>query len=194
MISRWDNRRFSRIVTRGAGFSPIEFGKGRRRKRLAGIILFWGGLALLVLDMTTSFPTPVRGQYAAWWLPVMAAGTGLWLLAKRLPLEEAIIVAKYCRGELTVTDLTGELNVTIGTAERILEALGININMAPEQVRQCLDDIGITFLFAQRFHPAMKYAMPARKQMAAKTIFNFIGPLSNPASATHQLIGVYDSQ
>lgn len=76
-----------------------------------------------MLDMTTSFPTPVRGQYAAWWLLVVAAGTGLWLSAKRLPLEETIEVAKYCRGELTVTDLTSELNLTIGTAERILEAL-----------------------------------------------------------------------
>jgi len=123
MISRWDNRRFSRIVTRSAGFSLIDFRKGRRRKRLAGIVLFWGGLALLVLDMTTMFPTPVRGQYAAWWLLVVAAGTGVWLSAKRLPLEETIEVAKYCRGELTVTDLTGELNVTLGTAERILEAL-----------------------------------------------------------------------
>ena len=123
MISRWDNRRFRRIVTRGAGFSLIDFKKDRRRKRLAGIVLFWGGLVLLVLDMTTTFPTPVRGQYAAWWLVVVAAGTGLWLSAKRLPLEETVEVAKYCRGELAVTDLTGELNVTIGTAERILEAL-----------------------------------------------------------------------
>ena len=123
MISRWDSQRFSQIVTRRAGFSLIDFRKGRRRKRLAGIVLFWGGLALLVLDMTTSFPTPVRGQYAAWWLVVVAAGTGLWLSAKRLPLEETIEVAKYCRGELTVTDLTSELKVTIGTAERILEAL-----------------------------------------------------------------------
>ena len=123
MISRWDNRRLSRIVRSGAGFSLIDFRKGRRRKRLAGILLFWGGLALLLLDMTTTFPTPVRGQYATWWVLVVAAGMGLWLSAKRLPLEETIEVAKYCRGELTVTDLTSELNVTIGTAERILEAL-----------------------------------------------------------------------
>ncbi len=111
------------MVTRRVDFSLIDFRKGRRRKRLAGMALFWGGLALLVLDMTTSFPTPMRGQYAAWWLVVVATGMGLWISAKRLPLEETIEVAKYCRGELTVTDLTSELNVTIGTAERILEAL-----------------------------------------------------------------------
>ena len=123
MISRWDNRRLRRIVTKDTGFSLNDFKKGRRRKRLAGTVLFWSGLGLLALDMTTSFPTPLRGQYAAWWLLVVAAGTGLWLSAKRLPLEETIEVAKYCRGELTVTDLTGELNVTIATAEGILEAL-----------------------------------------------------------------------
>jgi hypothetical protein len=123
MISMRDDRRIRRIVARGTGFSLTAFKKGRRRKRRAGVVLFWGGLGMLVLDMTTTFPTPVLGQYAAWWLLVVAAGAGLWLSAKRLPLEETIEVAKYCRGELTVTDLTSELNVTIGTAERILQAL-----------------------------------------------------------------------
>jgi len=78
-----------------------------------------------------------------------------------------------------------------GSAD-ILEALGININMAGEKIEKCLDEIGIAFLFAQNFHPAMKYAMPARKEMGVRTIFNFLGPLSNPADATHQLLGVYD--
>jgi anthranilate phosphoribosyltransferase len=78
-----------------------------------------------------------------------------------------------------------------GSAD-ILEALGININMAKEKIEKCLDEIGIAFLFAQNFHPAMKYAMPARKEMVVRTIFNFLGPLSNPAGATHQLLGVYD--
>lgn len=78
-----------------------------------------------------------------------------------------------------------------GSAD-ILEALGINVNMSKEKLERCLDDIGIAFLFAQGLHPAIKYAMPARIQIAAKTIFNIIGPLSNPAAATHQLVGVYD--
>ena len=82
----------------GAGFSLVAFKKGRRRKRLCGTIVFWGGLALLILDMMTTFPTPVRGQYAVWWLLVVALGAVLWMTAKRLPLEETIEVAKYCRG------------------------------------------------------------------------------------------------
>lgn len=105
------------------GFSLIEFRTTRRRKRLSGIIFFWGGLGLLILDMMTQFPTPVRGGYAVWWLLVVALGAGLWIASKRLPLEETIEVAKYCRGELKVTDLTSELKVTLETSERILMAL-----------------------------------------------------------------------
>jgi anthranilate phosphoribosyltransferase len=78
-----------------------------------------------------------------------------------------------------------------GSAD-ILEALGININMSKEKIEKCLNEAGIAFLFAPNLHPAMKYAMPARKQIGTKTIFNILGPLTNPAGATHQLIGVYD--
>lgn len=80
-----------------------------------------------------------------------------------------------------------------GSAD-VLEALGIDINLGKEEMERCLDEIGIAFLFAQNLHPAMKYAMPARKQIGKKTIFNILGPLSNPAGATHQLLGVYDSR
>ncbi|RJP29757.1 MAG: anthranilate phosphoribosyltransferase [Candidatus Omnitrophota bacterium] len=78
-----------------------------------------------------------------------------------------------------------------GSAD-ILESLGVNIEMSVEKIEACLDDIGIAFLFAQRMHPAMKNAMPARKQIGRRTIFNILGPLANPASATHQLIGVFE--
>ncbi len=79
-----------------------------------------------------------------------------------------------------------------GSAD-ILEALDININMSKEKIEKCLDEIGIAFLFAPNFHPAMKYAMPARKQIGKRTMFNILGPLSNPAGATHQLVGVFDA-
>ena len=80
-----------------------------------------------------------------------------------------------------------------GSAD-ILEALGVNINREPKNLEDCLNGAGIAFLFAPNLHPAMKYAMPARKQIGTKTIFNILGPLTNPAGATHQLIGVYDSR
>jgi anthranilate phosphoribosyltransferase len=80
-----------------------------------------------------------------------------------------------------------------GSAD-ILEALGININMEKAEIEECLKDIGIAFLFAQKLHPAMKHAMEARKRIGAKTIFNLLGPLSNPAGARHQLVGVYEKR
>lgn len=80
-----------------------------------------------------------------------------------------------------------------GSAD-ILEAVGINIHLSKESLERCLEKTGIAFLFAQDLHPAMKFAMPARKQVGVKTVFNIIGPLANPAQATHQLVGVYSSR
>jgi len=105
------------------GFSLTEFKRGRRTRRIIGIVLFWAGLVLLAVDLATDFPTPVAGQWAVIWLIPVAAGAILWLAAKRLPLEETIEVSKYCHGELKIADLTSELDVTLDTAERILAAL-----------------------------------------------------------------------
>jgi len=80
-----------------------------------------------------------------------------------------------------------------GSAD-ILEALGVNINMDKEKIKKCLEEIGIAFLFAPNLHPAMKYVMPARKEIGHKTMFNILGPLINPARVTNQLIGVYSAQ
>lgn len=78
-----------------------------------------------------------------------------------------------------------------GSAD-ILEALGVNIQAPLEIVRRCLEELGIGFLFAPQFHPAMKYAMPVRKELGLRTIFNILGPLVNPARANVQVIGVYE--
>ncbi|MFA7294238.1 MAG: anthranilate phosphoribosyltransferase [Candidatus Omnitrophota bacterium] len=80
-----------------------------------------------------------------------------------------------------------------GSAD-ILEALGVDINMDKGKIKKCLKEIGIAFLFAPNLHPAMKNVMPARKQIAGKTMFNILGPLINPARATNQLIGVYSQE
>jgi len=78
-----------------------------------------------------------------------------------------------------------------GSAD-VLEALGVKIDAAPEIVEECLQQIGIGFLFAPRLHGAMKYAISPRREIGIRTIFNMLGPLTNPAGATAQLIGVYD--
>jgi anthranilate phosphoribosyltransferase len=78
-----------------------------------------------------------------------------------------------------------------GSAD-VLEALGVNISAPPEVVEECIHQIGIGFLFAPMLHGAMKYAIGPRKEIGIRTIFNMLGPLTNPAGATSQLIGVYN--
>jgi len=78
-----------------------------------------------------------------------------------------------------------------GSAD-VLEALGVKIDAQPEIVEECIHEIGIGFLFAPKLHGAMKYAIGPRREIGIRTIFNMLGPLTNPAGATSQLIGVYD--
>jgi anthranilate phosphoribosyltransferase len=78
-----------------------------------------------------------------------------------------------------------------GSAD-VMEQLGLSIELSPESVGRCIDEIGMGFLFAPKFHLAMKYATPVRREIGIRTIFNMLGPLTNPADADIQLIGVYD--
>jgi anthranilate phosphoribosyltransferase len=78
-----------------------------------------------------------------------------------------------------------------GSAD-VLLALGGNLDLDPKQVAECVRDVGIGFLYAVKHHPAMRYAIGPRREIGQRTIFNILGPLTNPAGATHQLIGVYD--
>jgi anthranilate phosphoribosyltransferase len=80
-----------------------------------------------------------------------------------------------------------------GSAD-LLEALGVKIDLTPEAVGQCLDQIGISFLFAPHFHQAMKYAIGPRRELGLRTIFNILGPLTNPARADYQVLGVYKEE
>ncbi len=79
-----------------------------------------------------------------------------------------------------------------GSAD-VLRALGINLEISPEKVTEVLDEVGITFLFAPQLHGAMKFAAPVRRDMGIRTIFNILGPLTNPAGARRQLLGVFNS-
>ena len=76
-----------------------------------------------------------------------------------------------------------------GSAD-VLEELGVRLGLGPEQVAACIEEVGIGFLFAPLYHPAMKFAIGPRKELATRTVFNILGPLTNPANATHQVIGV----
>ena len=91
-------------------------------------------------------------------------------------------VAKH--GNRSITSKSGSADM--------LEALGVNLNLSLENSAKMLEDIGFTFMFAQNHHPAMKFIMPIRKSIPHRTIFNILGPLSNPATVSKQLIGVFD--
>jgi anthranilate phosphoribosyltransferase len=77
-----------------------------------------------------------------------------------------------------------------GSAD-VLEALGVNISLTPEQVGQCIDEVGIGFMFAPNHHSAMKHAAPVRRELGVRTLFNILGPLTNPAGADSQVLGVF---
>ncbi len=77
-----------------------------------------------------------------------------------------------------------------GSAD-VMESLGVNINLSPERIAQCIADVGVGFMFAPNHHPAMKNVAPVRKELGIKTIFNLLGPLTNPASAPNILMGVF---
>ena len=79
---------------------------------------------------------------------------------------------------------------TCGSAD-VLEVLGVNVNLTPQQVAKCVDEIGIGFMFAPNHHSAMKHAAPVRRELGVRTIFNLLGPLTNPANARRQVMGVF---
>lgn len=92
-------------------------------------------------------------------------------------------VAKH--GNRSVTSKCGSADV--------MEALGVNINLPPAQLSACLDEVGIAFLFAPAMHSAMKFVQSARRELRLRTVFNLLGPLTNPARASAQVVGVYSA-
>lgn len=93
-------------------------------------------------------------------------------------------VAKH--GNRSVSSLCGSADV--------MEALGVDLALTPEQVGDCIDEVGIGFLYAPLLHPAMRYVMTARRDIRIRTVFNILGPLTNPAHAPAQVVGVYEER
>ena len=122
---------------------------------------------------------------------VDTCGTGGSGSAKLFNVSTASAFVTAAAGAHVAKHGNRKMSSSTGSAD-ILEALGINITISPNQVAECVTQIGIGFLFAQAHHSAMRHAATARKALGIRTLFNLLGPMTNPAGAPHQVIGVFD--
>lgn len=151
--------------------------KGEKPHEIAGFAQSMRGKASKVI---TTHPTPA----------IDIVGTGgdgkhtinISTIASFIVAGTGVPVAKH--GNRSVSSKCG--------AADVLMALGVNIDLDAEQMSRCLDEVGIAFLFAPKLHGAMKYAIGPRREIGARTVFNILGPITNPAGTKRQLIGVYD--
>ena len=144
------------------------------------------GLASIMKEKSSRINPKVKGRL------VDTCGTGgaklktfnISTIAAFVTAGAGIPVAKH--GNRSFTSACGSADV--------LESLGANINLKPEQVEKVIEKVGIGFLFAPLFHPSMKYAAEPRKELGIRTIFNILGPLTNPANAKAQILGVFSEE
>src|ERR1700722_9593852 len=154
-------------------------------------------------------PLPIAGPESV--VGALAvSGTGRDALAQPLPAESSLVDTSGTGGDAsgTFNISTATALVTAGAGVRVakhgnrsisskcgsadvVEALGINIQISPERAAQCLHEVGICFLYAPNLHPAMKQVQTVRRELRMRTMFNLLGPLTNPARASGQVVGVY---
>ena len=131
-----------------------------------------------------STPVNVSGDYLVDTCGTGGDGADLFNVSTAAAFVVAAAGAKVAKhGNRSVSSSTGSAD--------LLEAAGVNLSLTPEQVQRCIDEIGLGFMFAPAHHSAMKHAIGPRKEMAIRTIFNMLGPMTNPAGVKNQVIGVF---
>jgi anthranilate phosphoribosyltransferase len=165
------------------GATPAQFGafvtglrmKGETPEEIAGMASVMREVSLHVETDLPVVDTCGTGGDSKGWFNISTAAS--FVLA-----GAGVPVAKH--GNRAMSGSTGSADC--------LEALGVKIDLGPDGVKRCIEEAGIGFMFAQAFHPAMKFAGPLRPQIGIRTVFNLLGPLTNPAGAKRQVIGVAD--
>lgn len=130
---------------------------------------------------------PVDNEYAV--DPVGTGGDGV----NTFNISTLVSIVTAASGVKVVKHGNRSVSSKCGSAD-VLESLGVNIQLTPDQVKRCVDEIGIGFMFAPRFHEAMKNVIQPRKELGIRTIFNLLGPLTNPALVKNQVLGVYNPE
>ena len=113
--------------------------------------------------------------------------------AKTFNISTAVAFVAAAAGARVAKHGNRSISSKSGSAD-VLEAAGVNLDLTPEQVAQCVEQVGVGFMFAPKHHSAMKHAIGPRKEMGVRTIFNVLGPLTNPAGAPNQVLGVFSDQ
>ena len=169
MEGRVSERELSEMLTKARGTTPTadELAGAARAMREASVHIDLGGIDAVDIvgtggDGLGTFNVSTTAAF-------IAAGAG-------------VVVAKH--GNVAATSKCG--------AADVLAALGYDLTATPERVSRCIREVGVGFLFARNLHPAMRFAAPVRKALGFRTIFNLLGPLTNPAGARQQVVGVYD--